>query len=68
MEEITSTSNKLGVLAEDLKSELAKSDGGNGKVRKEQPKETPIEKPKAGFKKKLAVLKKARQSYSTDEV
>ena len=68
MEEITSTANKLGVLAEDLKSELAKSDGGNGKVRNEQPKETSIEKPKAGFKKKLAVLKNARQSYSTDEV
>ncbi|TKJ20254.1 MAG: hypothetical protein CEE43_12975 [Promethearchaeota archaeon Loki_b32] len=67
IEEITSTANKLGVLAEDLKSELTKSGGNNGKMQKEQPKETPTEKPKAGFKKKLAVLKKARQSYSTDE-
>jgi len=50
MEEITSTANKLGVLAEDLKSELAKSETGNGKVKKSKEKilkvRTPFKKPK----------------------
>ncbi|MCK4780791.1 MAG: hypothetical protein KAT57_11405, partial [Candidatus Lokiarchaeota archaeon] len=60
MEEITSTANKLGVLAEDLKSELAKSETGNGKVKEEQSEETSEEKKRTGFKKKLSVLKTIR--------
>ena len=68
MEEITSTANKLGVLAEDLKSELTKSDGSNGKVQKEQPKETSSNKPKVGFKKRIAVLKTVRQNESAEDL
>jgi len=68
MEEITATANKLGVLAEDLKSELGKSGTGNGKVKEEQPKETSIEKPKVGFKKRIAVLKTIRQNESAEDL
>ena len=64
MEEITATANKLGVLAEDLKDELTKSGGGNGKVQK---KETD-NKQKFGIKKKLAAIKAIRQNETPEEM
>ncbi|MFX1569747.1 MAG: methyl-accepting chemotaxis protein [Promethearchaeota archaeon] len=56
MEEITATANKLGVLAEELKNELAKSGAENGKVREKQSRE----KQKIGLKKKLVAIKSVR--------
>ncbi len=63
MEEITSTANKLGRLAEELKNELAKSGGdGNGKVQEKEPKT----RHKIGLKDKLAALKTVKQSEPTE--
>ena len=56
MEEITSTANKLGTLAEELKNELAKSDGnGKAKVKKSSDKQ------KLGLIKKLTLMKTPKE-------
>ena len=62
MEEITSTANKLGLLAEELKEELAKSGGENGKAKKTKKKE----KKSLNVKNKIAVLKSDRQKGSIE--
>ncbi len=64
MEEITATANKLGSLAEDLKHELAKSEG-NGKVQDEDSEE--VQKKGKVFRQKLAQIKTIRQQDTLEE-
>ncbi|KKM96608.1 hypothetical protein LCGC14_1176390 [marine sediment metagenome] len=66
MEEITSTANKLGTLAENLKSELSASDTGNGKSKEKKQKRK--EKEDLKLKRKLAVLNGKKNKEYREEI
>ncbi|MHA2009630.1 MAG: hypothetical protein ACXACO_12570 [Promethearchaeota archaeon] len=63
MEEITSTANKLGNLAEELKNELAKSGGDDEKSKEKKEKS----KKSLSLKKKVTVLKTVHQKGTPEE-